>query len=281
MDRRLGLDPASLRRTQAAGNKARREKDKRIKDLQRGLERTVKRTKSVVEQVARFETKLTQKPLGLINCAFSTLSGFSYDSEFKFSNGGFEVRLRHESEDGLAGSFGPLIFNCGTTTITSVAFLPTMWFTLFGFEIANIDPQWRLKCNWIRKGDPASSNLYLLDPIHDLYYYPIDSTLRGEVVAGHPKSALVAFEKIAVPTDRLEIHFSGVKLTSARGSSETFLINYIDCNLRHKLEAIATEQSLEQQAQSRATGLVTSRRESVKKLKPVVWFCWLFHYWLH
>ena len=105
-----------------------------------------------------------------------------------------------------------------------------------------------MRLNWVRKSDPQSSPVFLLDADISHYYYPIATSLSGTVVAGHPRIGLVAFEPLRAPTTSIELHCSEVQLQKGRGGKQTFSFLYRDPALADHINQLLTAPRLSEQA---------------------------------
>ncbi|MEQ9617066.1 MAG: hypothetical protein RLN60_03430 [Phycisphaerales bacterium] len=83
----------------------------------------------------------------------------------------------------------------------------------------------------MKKSNPAESPIVLLDPVNSVYYYPKATTLSGEVIPGHPRVGVIAFEPIRAATSKLELHVHDVKLSRERGVKHSFSFRIVSPSL--------------------------------------------------
>lgn len=142
------------------------------------------------------------------------------------------------------------------------------WATFVAFYVDNSDPNYRIRLNWFKKTDNRASAVFLLDPEASIYYYPIASQLRGEVVTGHPQVGVIAFEPFQRPTTRVAAHLSNLKLSAQAGRRETaefvienaLLAPRIEANQR-KPTLLAEVDALLRREQESALKQIASARE--------------------
>lgn len=117
------------------------------------------------------------------------------------------------------------LFRDETTQITLLDFCVAPFATLLVFRIDNFNDDHRVRLNFFKKNDPRTSPVFLVDEVHNLYYYPKATDLSGEVVPHRSRTGIIAFDTFRAPTSSVQIHFSGVKLGSGKGTT-TFKFDY-------------------------------------------------------
>lgn len=145
----------------------------------------------------------------------------------------------------LSGGFTPATGQAGSLTVMPLGLVLTPIGTIVAIRVSNGDPAWRPKLNWYRKTDPSMSAVYFIDPVNDTYIYPVDSSLRGDLVAGVPKTGLLVFERFRQITDTLELHISEVPCGAARGRRATFVFHLHSEVIREATRTLVEGPSLE------------------------------------
>ena len=68
------------------------------------------------------------------------------------------------------------------------------------------------------------------------YLYVTASSLKGEVLPGVARTGVIVFQRLTAPTDRLQIHFSGVRIGGASSGRSHFHFEYTDDDLPRAIE---------------------------------------------
>jgi len=207
--------------------------DREIRTLETSASRAVK-------QIERLDERLMADPFKEINLRYTEGDGFEADP-VDVEAGAVSLRLSVLSNtDGRfyhQENFHPPVHQGEVATVTPLDLLFTPWGTLVAMKIENFELSYRPKIAWIKRNAPETSAIYLIDSQNGQYYYPIATDLKGEIVAGFPKVGIFVFEPMRHVTASLILHVSGVKLSSKRGSSDTFDFECSDAGLAGDIEA--------------------------------------------
>lgn len=234
----------TLRSVNAAANKAARETQATQRAQERArnqfLSRVEKSSEAITKKASAFDAALSRDLIKALSLRYDPESGIT-SQPFEISTPAFEGAISVTSSSGDDTAFEPASFETGTATVTPLALLLTQWASVIAFRVAHSQDDYRLKLNWLKKSDPQSSSVYLLDADNSEYYYPVSTDLRGEVLPGHPRVGLIAFEPFRRPTQHVQVHFSSVKLSSKRGDSNSFHFDVLGDDLGGQIQA-ANEQ---------------------------------------
>src|SRR5262249_13327654 len=121
-----------------------------------------------------------------------------------------QLSLRTTSDDGAAAVFHPSGHAGDGYVIEPLKLMHMQYGTFVAIRVTNCDSNYRIRLNWVRK-ERAKSLIYLVDNVGN-YYYPIASSLSGEVVSAAPKIGIVVFEPFTRPCESASMHLSGAKL---------------------------------------------------------------------
>ena len=212
------------------------------------LRKLAENMRALQRNARRFWHKLKQDPVSCLNLRFLEGKGIVADPiEF----GGripaiIELTDSHFGE-AAAGEWSPPEHQEGGTTIEPVVgCVMSPWGVMVAFRVAHRDVGSRLKLDWFKKSDPAASPIYLVDPVNHQYLYPIASSMKGDVLPGIPRTGIVVFQMPDSPTDRLQVHFSGVLVSRDRNKT-SFSLEYTDQNLPHIIEHFKSLPTMSQQ----------------------------------
>lgn len=126
-------------------------------------------------------------------------------------------------------------------------------------------PELRLRLNWFKKTDRSASPVFLVDEVNSDYCYPIASSMTGEVVPGHPRTGILAFELFRNPTTKLSVHFSDVPVAKGRGGKRTFEFTYEDPDLAAMVSETLESPTLSEQVVATLDAEAERLRQHVKK----------------
>ena len=189
----------------------------------------------VVTQIASFLVKMQRDPISALNLRFIEGDGLASDP-FEFKGkilvGGIQV-LR---SPGDPGEWAPPEYQEGSTTIRPLVGSMAEWGIAVAFRVAHQNPDFRLKLDWFKKSDPASGPVYLVDPVNHQYLYLTASSLKGEVLPGIPRTGILMFQRPDSPTNRLQVHFSGVSVSKDRRNKTNFSLEYTEGALPQAIE---------------------------------------------
>lgn len=257
----------TLRSINAAGNRARRDSERREREASRALGRLERSAEEALSKVRSFESHLQSDPIKALELRYDKEAGLQskpFVIDAGLFSGSLDLKIQGvsqnrfellETEESTKGSLSIRPFNL---------FL-TRWATLVPFEVSHNDPKFRPRVSWVKRSDRSSSPALLLDEVNSEYYYPFASDSGGEILPGHPRILLIAFEPFRRPTDRIQIRIGDVKVGSARNQKGTFSFRLTDpempAQIQAQLDAPTLLQSVEEQVQSEeARG-----RESIQK----------------
>ena len=188
----------------------------------------------VAKQIASFRAKLERDPISALNLRFVEGDGFVADPfEFKgkILSGSVQVLQRPRG----AGEWTPPEYQEGGTTIKPLGGMLSKWGMGVAFRVAHHDPDFRLRLNWFKKSDPASGPVYLVDPVNHQYLYLNASSMKGEVLPGIPRIGILVFQRPYSPTNRLQVHFSGVSVSKDRRKT-SFSLEFTQAALSQTIE---------------------------------------------
>ena len=215
---------------------------------QRTLAELDRERKLVGTQIESFMVKMQCDPISALNLRFMDGEGFADDPfEFKSKFLSGHVSIRHigsQPHPGLqrpesgrgTGEWAPPEYQEGSTTIKPLGGSMAEWGMAVAFRVAHQNSDFRLKLDWFKKSDPASSAVYLVDPVNHQYLYLTASSLKGEVLPGIPRTGILVFQRPDSPTDRLQVHFSGVSVSKDPRSKTSFSLEYTEADLPQTIE---------------------------------------------
>ena len=200
--------------------------------LDRVLSKINENRYQILKQGESFQKRLDADLVNALNLRYSTVAGLEAD-DFEFASELFSGSISLISE-GIGSTepstFDPPAFVHQTTRIEPIEVIFTRWATLMVFRVSLDDPGTRLRLNWYRKSDRMGGPVYIVDEEDSGYYYPISSSLTGEVLPGHPKTGIMAFELFKKPTGRFSIQFSNVQVAKGKGGRQSF--SFLCCDER-------------------------------------------------
>jgi hypothetical protein len=149
-----------------------------------------------------------------------------------------------EKVAGWESAFKPRRAKTAEAAVTPIELLVTQWATILAIKLENNDAAFKFRTPWFKKTSPQDSSIFLLDRESSVYYYPISSTLAGEVLPGHPKVALIAFDRFRRSTQSLQLHFTDVKMSSERGKKHSFHFNYDRSSLATRIAEMLSDTTI-------------------------------------
>jgi hypothetical protein len=217
----------------------------------------------LVRQARAMEAELRRDPIAAL--------GLQFDAERGWTAQPFAIRTEGVCADfdivspGLpaagAAAWSPPAYARAGVEVCPLAVQISPWATVVAVRVSHRDPDRRLRLDWVAKDGQASA-VFLLDADHDRYYYPVSTTLAGDVVAGHPRTGLIAFEPFLEPTDRFQLHLSNVTL-AAGGGAHTFHFAYRGPGLADAMATLLDRRSLaERIAEAFDSAVRQAERES-------------------
>lgn len=243
----------SLRSINAASRRAQKESERNQRSLDRSLSKVDRDMEKVFRKCYTLENQLEKDIIKALNISYVEYAGFT-STPFLIESDLFSCSINllvSEKDHSDSFLFDPNIYTIGNVCIEALDIMVTQWATLIAFKVQHQEMNYRLRLNWFKKSVPEESAIYILDPVNSEYYYPIASDLKGEVLSGHPKVGIMAFETFRQPTPKIQIHFSGVKVSPSRGSKETFLFESTeDEKLKEVIEEAICKPGLSEQISS-------------------------------
>ncbi|MEM6755881.1 MAG: hypothetical protein AAF586_01840 [Planctomycetota bacterium] len=255
----------TVRSINAAAKRAAREEEKAQRAYLREHSRIDRSEDAVIKKAVAFEARLERDPLKALNLRYDRRHGFTADS-FRIETelfSGHIALITHE--DDAKVQFNPDIYR---TVDSSVAILDVMlcrWGTFVAFEVSNENAEYSLRTSWVKKSDRQSSLILLLDTNTSTYYYPISTSLSGEVVAGHPKIGIICFEPMRTLTDRIAVHLSNVQLQKGRGGKHTVKFEHTSNQMRRLTDSAIKAEPLKTQVRELLAKESSRLRQAVRK----------------
>ena len=202
----------------------------------------------LARQIESFLAKMERNPISALNLRYVVRKGIVGDP-FEIKGKWVSMKLHLELRDAskLQTKWVPRKYQEGDTTIQPIFTGFSPWGVVIAFKVAHKDPDFRLKLSWFRKSDPASGPVYLVDPVRQQYMHLTASSLRGEVVPGIPRTGLLVFQNPEYATDRLQVHFSSVRVSKASRNRTSFSLECTSASLPQVFKQIKAGPTLSQQ----------------------------------
>ena len=221
----------ALRQIEASNNRDRRETDRFKRAVQREHDsdlRALERTVEAAERKAKALDEAVRKDfLKAASIRYVEQAGFQLaPMTIEAEQLSLSLQYSVESAESNEYAFTPDGYVGDTWCIAALDLLISPNGLCVALKVEHFDPQYRIRLNWVKKSNPSSSLIYLVDPESNEYYYPQSTDLSGEVLPNRPRIGVVLFERPRAPTSTLELHLSGVKLCSARGAKEDLVFAY-------------------------------------------------------
>lgn len=228
----------TVRSIQAAGNRAKREQDKAERARYRAFTKVDRNVDQVMKKARSLETKLEQDPIKALSLTYVEGEGFNSEP-FAIQTELFSGTVSLTKDAGVTDeevSFQPPRFDTITSFVQPLNILITSWGTIVAFKVGNDDSDFQMRVGWVKKSDPRSSKILLLDEEESQYYYPFASSVSGQVIPGHPRIGLIVFEPFRRPTSTIQLHFSDIQLQGGRGGKHSFAFSYVDQSLKDHIQ---------------------------------------------
>lgn len=240
-----------LRSLNAASNRALRESQKQTNAINRLNTKIDKNYDQALHKANSFEKKVRINPIKTLCLKYSEKDGFTSEP-LRISTEIFKGSLYfiQDSNENNSIEFSPSKYSTPRFIITPLSFVVSQWCSVLASRIENFDPTYRLRSQWHKRNNPHNSSICLLDRKNSIYYYPIDSTLSGEVLAKHPKIVLVAFEPFRQITNNIQVNISNVKLSSQQQVKHTFNFDCVDASLEKHIQSYSARPSLVEEVQN-------------------------------
>ncbi len=228
----------TLRSLQAASNRAQRERERADRARHRALTKVDKNVEQVMAKARSLEAKLERDPIKALSLSYTEESGFDsepFSIETELISASISL-TSHDADSSRDSSFRPTSYNTISSFVQPLNILITRWGTIVAFKVSNDDAKFQMRVSWVKKSDPRSSKILLLDEEHSEYYYPFASSISGQIVPGHPRIGLIAFDSFRKPTSTLQLHFSNVQLQGGRGGKHSFSHSYTSPSLAGQIQ---------------------------------------------
>jgi hypothetical protein len=242
------------RQQQVTRNKINRTADSHLRRIDQCADRALKQFLSALD-------KIEKDPVSALNADYSLSEGFSFEPielDADLFSGKVQI-VNDEPESHPTWSLQPDTLQNERYRISVLDALPTRVATFVAFYIDNQDDEYQIRLNWMKKSDPQTSPVYLINIATSEYHFPIATNLKGEVVANHPRIGVLAFAPFKNPTNEFAVHFSNLKLTSER-TKYSFDITCTSASLG---SIISEQLSAEDIRTSAETRIETLRRELI------------------
>ena len=153
----------------------------------------------------------------------------------------------------------PPAYEDDSCRVQPIGLLLLRWATVIAFRVEGRELDYRIKLDWVKSRNRSDSRVYLLSSGD--YYYPISSSLTGELVPGAPRTGLVAFEPFRRPSQAFEIHVSDVKMSKKRGDRKTFTFNFPAKDLDQSIAELLSKPPLRDEVAS----IIETTRENARR----------------
>jgi hypothetical protein len=190
----------------------------------------------LVKNAEQLEDQLARRPISTPSLTYDPASGFSWEPQtirttyFSFGIPGSSMMPPSNAE-----KFSPSEYATSDSVIRPLGGMVTRYATFVAFELRNQTPEFRFKVDWVKR-DRRSSSIVLLDADTGAYYYPVESTLSGDVVVGFPKIGIIAFEPFRSPCSSVRVQLTEVQLQMGRGGRQTCNFQFASKSLRQIIE---------------------------------------------
>jgi hypothetical protein len=182
------------------------------KEVERAAAAGEREVAGMRKQLGALDAKLATRPITTLGLSFQPSTGLHADP-IEISSGSMSMTIGPIDMDLPSNEFKPASYDEDGVTVEPLGLYTSTWFTVVPVRISNSNSDFRPKLNWVKKTDRSSSSIFLLDVENSEYYYPLDTDFTGEVLEGHPRVGIFVFEKFRLPTTRVELHLSGVRLS--------------------------------------------------------------------
>jgi len=206
------------------------------------IEETIVATRRKVDEPVRLIEKDPIDAQQLFYSADGEIDGEAIPVEVQYFSGSFGGEPVP-----LSVLFEPDSFSVDSVTIEPLGLYACDLFSVVALRVIRGDSADLIPLEWVKKSDPRSSSVVLLDAQRSEYHYPISTDLTGQVIAGHPRTGLITFKPFRKATDAVAIHFSDVSIGKpGNKASFTFTCQDSDIsdNLANVLEGPGTRQQM-------------------------------------
>lgn len=257
----------TLRSISAAGNRARRESERREREASRALGKLERSSEEALTKVKSFETRLQSNPIRALDLKYVKDTGLQskpIDIDVGLFSGSLDLKIQGAGPNPVE-SLETLESPEGSLSVRPLNFLLTRWATLVPFEVSHNSPEFHPRANWVKRSDRSSSPALLLDEESSEYYYPFAADSGGEILPGHPRILLIAFEPFRRPTDRVQIRIGAIKVGSARNQKGTFSFRLTDPEMPGQIQAQLEAPTLVESVKEQLRSEEARGREAIQK----------------
>jgi len=217
-------------------------------------------TSVILQNAKDTEAGILNDPIKGLGLTYTEASGFSsipIDLSTGMFNGSISLQFTTTSDQ---SRFTPEEFNSKYATIKILDACFTKWGIILAIIITNNQKNYNIPSNWCEESTLISSTIYLIDKENNEYYYPVSSTMKGEVVCGYPKIELIAFSPFRNKTNKFSVFMSNLPLQKTEGNRSNLVFEYTDDKLRSTIEDTLSESSMV----DRISKLVNQEGEKLK-----------------
>ena len=257
----------TLRSINAAGNRAMRESERRERGADRALSRLERSAEEALSKVKTFESRLESNPIRALDLRYDKEAGLQskpFDLDVGLFSGSLDLKIEGATQDQIE-EIETLESPDSSLFVRPVNFLLTRWATLVPVEVSHNDPEFRPRLNWVKQSDRSNSPALLIDEENSEYYYPIAADSGGEILPGHPRILLLAFEPFRKPTSKVQIRIGNVKVGPARNQKGTFSFRLTDPDLPGKIQTQLESPTLLETVQEQLRSEEARGREEIQK----------------
>lgn len=259
----------TLRSMSAASNRASRESDRADREFNRSVKKVERSAETILNKAYQLEEKLNKDVVKALDIRYSPDKGFisePFQMRSEIISGDISLTQTGDGSSGV--DFDPLFYEAEGARIEPLAVLFTQWATIVSFKVLHIEPEYRIKLNWVKKTNPLNSLVYLVDESSSEYYYPVSTNMTGEVIANLPRIGLIAFEPFRKPTENFSIHFSSIKLLKNKGDKHYCSFKFADANLKEQISGLISKPKFVEQLKEKVNEQLNEARKKIASQNP-------------
>lgn len=214
-------------------NRLRHEENRQIENFHNKVDEN---SSEIIQMTEEIETELFRDPVGSLGLTYTENSGFNsnpIDLSSKIFKGTISLKIESDSRK---LKFNPKEFNAEYASLQVLDELFTRWGTVFAIKITNHQKHYNIPSNWCVESKKGNSFVYIIDKDNSEYYYPISSTMKGEIVTGYPKIELIAFSPFRKTTNNFDLYMSNIPLQNTEDNRDSFIFEYNDDELSELIE---------------------------------------------
>src|SRR5262249_21331207 len=148
----------------------------------------------ILRKAQEIERQLIDDPIQIASLSYTTRHGFR-SRPITIESEPFTLAVNLTIDPQAASlAYEPPEFSSKSARIRPLGILASELATLVPITFETFEISNNLSLDWVKERSRKDSRVYLIDRESGDYYYPIDTDLRGEVVAGFPRTGLIAFE---------------------------------------------------------------------------------------